>query len=118
MAGYLSIASNGRRRTRVTLQGLSGGARDDHQSTRAGRSLKRKLDYTVPPPARQAVRDWTSDWSDAPREVCKLALAQVNTNNIEAAYRRTDLVKRRRVLMEQWAAFLVGTESAGAGLVG
>ena len=42
----------------------------------------------------------------APRAVCGLALAHVNTNAIEAAYRRTDLFERRRALMEQWSAFL------------
>ena len=36
------------------------------------------------------------------------ALAHVNTNRIEAAYRHTDMFERRRTLMEQWAAFLGG----------
>ncbi|MYA43090.1 MAG: integrase, partial [Gemmatimonadetes bacterium] len=45
--------------------------------------------------------------------VCELALAHVNTNAIEAAYRRTDLFERRRALMEQWAAFVAGGEGAG-----
>ena len=40
--------------------------------------------------------------------MCELALAHVNTNAIEAAYRRTDLFERRRALMEQWAGFLAG----------
>ena len=30
----------------------------------------------------------------------------MNTNSIEAAYRRTNLFERPRDLMEQWAAFL------------
>ena len=47
-----------------------------------------------------------AECTDAPREVCELALAHVNTNRIEAAYRRTDLFERRQTLMEQWAAFL------------
>ena len=41
-------------------------------------------------------------------EVWELALADVNANRIEAAYRRTDLFERRRALMEQWASFLAG----------
>ena len=57
---------------------------------------------------RSSFRDWAAECTDAPREVCELALAHVNTNSIEAAYRRTDLFERRRALMEQWAAFLVG----------
>ncbi len=38
--------------------------------------------------------------------MCELALADVNTNAIEAVYRRTDLFERRRALMEQWASYL------------
>jgi len=44
--------------------------------------------------------------ADAPREVCELALAHVNSDRVEAAYRRTDLFERRRDLMEEWSAFL------------
>ena len=64
----------------------------------------------VPHGFRSSFRDWAAECSDAPREVCELALAHVNTNSIEAAYRRTDLFDRRRVLMEQWAAFVAGVE--------
>ncbi len=70
----------------------------------------------VPHGFRSSFRDWAAECSDAPREVCELALAHVNTNAIEAAYRRTDLFERRRALMEQWAAFLAG-ESEGPGLI-
>ena len=66
----------------------------------------------VPHGFRSSFRDWAAECSDAPREVCELALAHVNTNAIEAAYRRTDLFERRRALMQQWAAFLAGTEGA------
>ena len=63
----------------------------------------------VPHGFRSSFRDWAAECSDAPREVCELALAHVNTNSIEAAYRRTDMFERRRALMEQWGAFLAGT---------
>ena len=62
----------------------------------------------VPHGFRSSFRDWAAECSDAPREVCELALAHVNTNAIEAAYRRTDLFERRRALMETWSAFLSG----------
>ena len=64
----------------------------------------------VPHGFRSSFRDWAAECSDAPREVCELALAHVNTNSIEAAYRRTDMFERRRALMEQWAGFLSGTK--------
>ena len=66
----------------------------------------------VPHGFRSSFRDWAAECSDAPGEVAELALAHVNTNSIEAAYRRTDLFERRRALMEQWAAFLAGTNAA------
>ena len=62
----------------------------------------------VPHGFRSSFRDWAAECSDALREVCELALAHVNTNAIEAAYRRTDLFERRRALMESWSAFLAG----------
>ena len=63
----------------------------------------------VPHGFRSSFRDWAAECSDAPQEVCEPALAHVNTNRIEAAYRRTDMFERRRALMEQWGAFLGGT---------
>ena len=47
---------------------------------------------------RSTFLDWAARCSAAPREVCEGALAHVNTDTTEAAYRR------RRTLMEQWAA--------------
>ena len=41
--------------------------------------------------------------------MAEAALAHRVRNPIEAAYRRTDLFERRRVLMDQWAAYLVGS---------
>ena len=70
-------------------------------------SGRREYDIgAVPDGFRSSFRDWAAECSDAPREVCELALAHVNTNAIEAAYRRTDLFERRRALMERWAAFV------------
>ncbi len=68
----------------------------------------------VPHGFRSSFRDWAAECTDAPREVCELALAHVNTNRIEAAYRRTDLFERRRALMEQWSAFLIGPRFPGS----
>ncbi len=55
---------------------------------------------------RSSFRDWAAECTEAPREVFELALAHVNRDPVEAAYRRTDLFERRRALMGQWAAFL------------
>ena len=67
----------------------------------------------VPHGFRSSFRDWAAECSDAPREVCELALAHVNSDRVEAAYRRTDLFERRRVLMEEWSGF-VGNSTRGS----
>ena len=60
----------------------------------------------VPHGFRSSFRDWAAELSDAPREVCELALAHVNSDRVEAAYRRTDLFEKRRTLMQEWADYL------------
>ena len=60
----------------------------------------------VPHGFRSSFRDWAAECTDAPREVCELALAHVNSDRVEAACRRTDLFDRRRVLMNDWAAYV------------
>ncbi len=60
----------------------------------------------VPHGMRSSFRDWAVECTDAPREVCELALAHVNSDRVEAAYRRSDLFERRRQLMDDWATYL------------
>ena len=60
----------------------------------------------VPHGFRSSFRDWAAECTEAPREVCELALAHVNSDRVEAAYRRSDLFERRRSLMLQWADYL------------
>ena len=67
----------------------------------------------VPHGFRSSFRDWAAECSEAPREVCELALAHVNSDRVEAAYRRTDLFERRRVLMEKWSGFVGRTTERG-----
>ena len=44
--------------------------------------------------------------TDHPREVIEAALAHVVRNRVEAAYARSDLFERRRVLMDDRAGYL------------
>ena len=69
--------------------------------------LCRELDLgCVPHGMRSSFRDWAAECSDAPREVCEIALAHVAANRVERAYRRTDLFERRRKLMQEWADYI------------
>ena len=61
---------------------------------------------SVPHGFRSSFRDWAAERTDVPREVCELALAHVNSDRVEAAYRRSDLFERRRQLMQDWSGYL------------
>ena len=74
--------------------------------TALSRLLKRLEVAAVPHGFRSSFRDWAAEKTDHPREVAEAALAHVVRNPIEAAYRRTDLFKRRRRLMDDWEAYL------------
>jgi integrase len=54
---------------------------------------------------RSSFRDWASEQTNFPREVCEMALAHGVENKVEAAYRRGDLFEKRRELMAAWADF-------------
>ncbi len=54
---------------------------------------------------RSSFRDWAAEETRYPREVAEAALAHVVENRVEAAYRRGDLLEKRRELMEAWATF-------------
>ena len=62
----------------------------------------------VPHGFRSSFRDWAAERTDHPREVIEAALAHVVQNKVEAAYARSDLFERRRILMNDWEAYLVG----------
>ena len=47
--------------------------------------------------------DWAGECRPEGREVVEAALAHVVANKTEAAYSRSDLLERRRPLMEAWA---------------
>jgi integrase len=54
---------------------------------------------------RSTFRDWASETTSFPHEVCEMALAHTIANKAEAAYRRGDLFDKRRRLMDSWAGY-------------
>jgi len=54
---------------------------------------------------RSSFRDWVAEETDVPREIAEAALAHTLENKVEAAYRRTDFLAKRRALMDQWANY-------------
>jgi len=54
---------------------------------------------------RATFRTWASECTNFPREVCELALAHDERDQTEAAYSRSNLLEKRRELMQVWADF-------------
>ena len=52
---------------------------------------------------RSTFRDWAAEMTNFPREVAEMALAHAVSDDVEAAYRRGDLFRKRRQLMDAWA---------------
>ena len=59
----------------------------------------------VPHGMRSSFRDWCAETGVRP-EVAEAALAHVVKNKVEAAYARTDLLERRRAVMQDWADYV------------
>lgn len=54
---------------------------------------------------RSTFRDWAAETTNTTREVAEMALAHVIPSKVEAAYRRGDLLEKRRALMDAWAVY-------------
>ena len=68
----------------------------------------------VPHGFRSSFRDWAAECTDAPHAVMEAVLSHLVRNKVEAAYARSDLFERRRILMEQWAEFLGASRKAAS----
>ncbi|MGZ9718838.1 tyrosine-type recombinase/integrase [Rhizobium miluonense] len=55
---------------------------------------------------RSTFRDWAGDCTDHAREVIEGALAHVEGDATEQAYRRSDALEKRRALMTDWQKYL------------
>jgi integrase len=54
---------------------------------------------------RSTFRDWAAEQTSYPHEMCEIALSHAVGNKVEAAYRRGDMMERRRRLMADWANY-------------
>ena len=61
----------------------------------------------VPHGMRSSFRVWAAECTDTPREIAEMALAHVEGSAVELAYRRTDYFMARRLLMQEWADYVV-----------
>jgi len=52
---------------------------------------------------RSSFRDWAAEATNFPREVAEQALAHAIDSRVERAYRRSDLLEKRRKMMAAWS---------------
>ncbi len=79
-----------------------GGKLSDMSLTAVIRRMKVKA---VPHGFRSTFRDWIAECTNYPNEVAEMALAHTIDNKVEAAYRRSDLFEKRRLMMDEWGKF-------------
>jgi integrase len=62
---------------------------------------------------RSTFRDWVAECTSFPAEVAEMALAHTVSDKVEAAYRRGDLLAKRRQIMEDWAQYCAAPNPSG-----
>jgi integrase len=63
----------------------------------------------VPHGLRSTFRDWAAERTTYPGDMAEVALAHHITSAVEAAYRRGDMIEKRRGMMAEWAKFLAAS---------
>ena len=62
---------------------------------------------------RSTFRDWAAECTSYPQHVAEMALAHALGDRVEAAYRRSELLEKRRQLMAAWAKFCTRPRAKG-----
>lgn len=65
----------------------------------------------VPHGLRSTFRDWVAERTEFPGDMAEVALAHKVGNAVEAAYRRGDMVEKRRGMMGEWGKYLTRSET-------
>jgi integrase len=75
-----------------------------------GKVMKRIVpaEEGVPHGLRSSFQDWRAETTSFDRDLGELALAHAPSNKVEAAYRRGDMLEKRRPLMAAWGAYCAG----------
>jgi integrase len=70
------------------------------------RMMERREMEARPHGFRSSFRDWVAETTNTPFEVSETALGHAVGGSVERAYRRTDHLDQRRILMARWADFV------------
>ncbi len=72
------------------------------------RLMERRSTNARPHGFRSSLRDWIAEATDTPHDIAETVLGHSVGGSVERAYRRTDFLKQRRVLLERWAGHVTG----------
>ena len=61
---------------------------------------------------RSTFRDWAAEQTSHAREIIEHAMAHQLKDAAEAAYQRGDMLRRRAVLMKDWASYCASVRKA------
>jgi integrase len=73
------------------------------------RGMRERSELTVegvPHGFRSTFRDWAAEMTAYPDEIRKVASGHTVGDKVKEAYQRTDLLEKRRQLMNDWANFI------------
>lgn len=79
-----------------------GGVLSDMALTAVTRRMKVEA---VPHGFRSSFRDWVAERTAYPGDMAEMALSHTLGDKVEAAYRRGDMLEKRRQMMQAWADF-------------
>jgi integrase len=89
--------------TGIVFRGSKGGALSN--MTLKMHMRRRGRGDVTPHGFRSSFRDWAGNVTNHPREIAELALSHAIGDAVERAYRRSDAIEKRRLLMRDWEAF-------------
>jgi integrase len=66
---------------------------------------------------RSTFRDWAAEQTSAQHEVAEACLAHAPTSAVVAAYRRGDLLQKRRALLQAWADYCMAPAAVAGSVI-
>jgi integrase len=69
-----------------------------------------KIDGVTVHGFRSTFRDWAAEKAGVSREIAEMSLSHRIGSRVEQAYARSDLLEKRRFLMESWSNYVTGTD--------
>jgi integrase len=95
--------------TNIVFASPTGKALSDMALSQLMRGMREREELTivaVPHGFRSTFRDWAAEQTNYPDEIRKVASGHAVGDSVKEAYQRTDLLDKRRTLMNEWGQFL------------